>query len=334
MGNYYTESRLHPHGESWAYWARRLVPEYQLSPLRITMLYAMLGALALYVSDVLFVRYLSDPLLSQVQSLKGGLEVLLTAGLIYGLSARRETQLQRKTEQIDRQREELQVLHRVFRHNLRNDLNVVLGYTEDIRATVSEDELEDDCEKVLEAVEQLTTYTEQAKRINYITRDNDDIATHDLTALVPAVVDACRRDWDSVDVSSSVPEAARIEANRMFREALRELLDNAIEHNDRESPSVSVTVETPSGSPHLFAIRIRDDGPGIPEDQLETLRSGKEEALIHMNGLGLWFVQWTIRHSNGTLRFERNDDGGTTAIVEVPKAPDMLTSTAAPLNAD
>lgn len=313
-------------GSTWQYWGSRLLPVTELTPLRIALAYTVFGLLALFVSDVLFVRYFSEPLLSQIQAFKGGVEVLLTAGLIFVLTNRRESQLQRTMTRLDHQREELQVLHRVLRHNLRNDLNVIQGYADLIHEQLPSDKLTPQCAMILDTVDKMTRYTEQATRIKRITDNNGRVQTYDLTETIPQLLDEPQVSSD-IEVSMTLPDRVVIEANSMFEEALRELLTNAIEHNDAETPTITINVNPRSGPLHMVEIRIGDNGPGIPRSELEPLRERKEEQLLHLSGMGLWFVKWTVRHSDGELLFEDGEQGGTTVVIRVPKAPEMLSST-------
>lgn len=131
----------------------------------------------------------------------------------------------------------------------------------------------------------------------------------------------------SVEVSTTLPDHAVIEANPMFSEALEELITNAIEHNDTETPMITIDVSSESGPLPMVEVQIEDNGPGISTSELEPLREGKEEQLLHLSGIGLWFVKWTVRHSGGELVFEDNNQPGTTAVIRVPKAPEMPSST-------
>mgnify|MGYP002760278527 FL=1 len=63
-------------------------------------------------------------------------------------------------------------------------------------------------------------------------------------------------------------------------------------------------------------MRITDDGPGIPNAELATLRSGTETDLRHGRGLGLWQLRWGVDELNGTLAFDTDD--GTTVEITVP----------------
>ena len=67
----------------------------RLTPFRVTVIYVAFGGVFLFVSDVLFVILIADSaLLARVQGLKGAVEVFLTGGIIYVLSARMQRQYQ------------------------------------------------------------------------------------------------------------------------------------------------------------------------------------------------------------------------------------------------
>lgn len=328
-GRWYVDRLL-----GWQYWKNRLLPTIELTPARISLAYTLFGFLALFASDVLFVRLVSEPLLSQIQALKGGIEIVLTAGFILVLTRHRETQLQTQRTRLTRQREELQVLHRVLRHNLRNDLNVIEGYVDRLCEHLSSNAFDEECSKVLESIGTLKAYTEKATQIRRINVGGGEFETYELTETIPKLLETNPGVSDDVEVTTSLPDRAEVEANWMFEEALDELLTNAVEHNDAERPSVTVSVRLETGPSHLVEIRITDNGAGIPASELDPLREGEESDLLHLSGMGLWFVEWTVHHSEGELLFEENEPHGTTVIVQVPKAPGMLSSTLSPLNGD
>lgn len=311
---------------SWRYWGTELFTRVRLTPRRIGLIYLLFGFSALYFSDVLLVRYFDDPLLGQLQAVKGGVEVLLTAGLVFGLARGREAQMQRGMEHLDQQRTELQVLHRVLRHNLRNDLNVIQGYAEMIRADARSDTVTTRSEKILDAVAKLTRYTNQAGRINKITESNGYRQTFDLTAVIPRLVDSHPDVAPEVRVTTNLPPRASVEANRMFEAALGELLSNAIVHNDKDQPTISIDVSAEAGPAHMVEIRVSDNGPGIPDMEREPLMADEEESIYHLSGLGLWFVKWTVRHSRGEMAFRDNEPEGTTVVLHVPKTSEMFLS--------
>lgn len=310
--------RIIPH------WVRRRLPVVNLTPLRITLAYTVLGFSALVLSDILLVRFLSDPLLSQLQAAKGGVEVLLTAGFILVVTNRREIQLDRSRSNLARQREELNVLHRVLRHNLRNDVNVIMGAATLVKERAGLGAATAHCETILDTAERMTHYTDQAKRIHNITQTDDGLREFDLSETIPALLER-HPETDDVAVSTTIggDDDVVVEANPMLPTAVGELVTNAIEHNDADAPALSLEVDPDAGPPGNVELRISDNGPGIPPSQLRPLRAGREEQLLHLDGMGLWFAEWTVRHSNGELDFEETADGGTTVVLRLPKGPAM-----------
>ncbi|MFB6160036.1 MAG: sensor histidine kinase [Haloferacaceae archaeon] len=300
------------------YWLGRLHRRTTLTPLRIALLYAVFGFAGLYVSDVLLVRYLSDPLLSQAQTLKGGVEVVLTAGLVFLLTRRYQLQLERTTEQVQRQREELSVLHRVFRHNLRNDLNIILGYADELRES---GDVTPECDRIVSTAERMLGYTEHAKHINAVTESDGRRRTVDLAELVPDLLATHPMVTESVDVTTDLPDCAEVNVNRMLPDALRELVTNAVKHNDGGPRALSVSVDPDAGPPWMTEVRIADNGPGVPDAELDPLRETEERGLVHLSGMGLWFVYWAVERSDGDIDFTTHDDGGTTVRVRLPTRP-------------
>ena len=71
----------------------------------------------------------------------------------------------------------------------------------------------------------------------------------------------------------------------------------------------------------VVEIRVADEGPGIPEMERAVLLRGAETPLEHMEGLGLWFVNWTVSASGGTVEVVGNDPQGTVVVVSLPRAP-------------
>lgn len=305
------------------YWIGRFLPEIPVSPLRIALLYSFFGFGALFLSDVLFVRYFSEPFLSQIQAVKGGVEVVLTAGLIFVLTRRLKEQLQQNIQHVDHQREELDVLHRILRHNLRNDLSLIYGYTEKIHRSISTAPFPEMCTEILSTADRITAYVEDASRINRLTSNGDRRQKYDIAANLPTLLAEHRRKTDDVETHATLPEEATVEVNPLFEEALQEILANAIEHNDSETPLIEVTVQSEGRPSHLVEICITDNGPGIPDAELKPLEVGREEQLVHLSGLGLWFIKWTIEYSEGELDFVDNEYGGTTVRIRVPKSPEM-----------
>lgn len=306
--------------QGWMTWLRAVLGRLELTAVRITLAYIVLGMAALYLSDVFLPQYLTEPRLSQVQALKGGVEILLTGGFIFLLVRRSRRQVRTATEQVERQRDELSLLHRVFRHNLRNTLNVIRGHIDLAREQVEEETVARRCELVHTMSQEILEYTEQARRIRMVSESEAEPERFDLAETVAESLRDHPLVTEDVDLTVEVPADTEVRMNPMFIEALRELVTNALKHSESESPLLRIDLDPAGETSTSVCLRIRDNGPGLPPSELESLRAEREGQLLHATGMGLWFVDWVVTHSGGELRIETDNSTGTTVRLHLPKA--------------
>ncbi|MFB6312130.1 MAG: sensor histidine kinase, partial [Salinirussus sp.] len=216
-------------------------PGWSLTPLRISLLYLVVGLVGLGLSDLALPRMVAEPLLSRIQALKGITEVVLTAGLIFLLTHTREVQLEADRERLTQQRQELEVIHRVLRHNIRNDINVILLGIESLRESV-DDAGSEQIELLIDKIDELTRYTDRAATIREITSGAVDRKRFEVGELLDEAADVVRSDAATGSVSSTVPRSTAVYAHPMLDEALIELVENAIEHTVDEEPTVAIEV--------------------------------------------------------------------------------------------
>jgi signal transduction histidine kinase len=96
--------------------------------------------------------------------------------------------------------------------------------------------------------------------------------------------------------------------------------ENSVAHDHGETPVVEVAATFDDDRTYPLEVRVSDDGPGIPEQDLAAVRDGDETPLQHGSGLGLWVVQWAVTRLGGEVAFDSSDDAGTTVTVRLPKA--------------
>jgi len=245
-----------------------------------------------------------------------------------------------------RQREQrLDVLNRLLRHNLRNEMNVVGGNVELLaeELDVADPTVRERLDYIEETVE---TMVERGEKIGRLSRDLDDDGAERIR-LAPTVRDAVSRVHESapgttVSVDVDVPEGLVVAGGRSLELAVEELVENAVEHTDcdtavevsaalvgTETQSVSAVgtdaqsateVETSAESTtgeRYVELRVADDGPGIARQERAVIEKGRETALEHGSGVGLWLVAWAVREYGGTVSFADPDEG-TTVVVRLP----------------
>lgn len=157
----------------------------------------------------------------------------------------------------------------------------------------------------------------------------------DLRDLVERVVSRHRPIARGKDVSleHAVPERALdVEADStLVEQALSNLVSNAVKYN-RAGGHVAVVLE-PVGDA-CFSVRVMDDGPGIPAEELRRVterrfRGGEARRRAPTGlGLGLHIVRDVAERHGFELRFETPDDGGLAVTLEGPRADDPRESAA------
>jgi len=219
--------------------------------------------------------------------------------------------------EAEENREQLQVLGRVFRHNIKNDMNVIQGHAELIRQQGPPAVLSD-AEKILEKSEKFVEMGENSQRITGLLTDNAETVDVDLVQGTQQVVSDVQTEYPAATVQTDLATECRASAARGIDEAIQELVENAIIHSDREHPSVDIELQFADG---MAELTVRDDGPGIPEQEWSVLTAdGEINPLNHGTGLGLWFVKQVVRRSNGTLSFDTSDSGGASVTIQLPES--------------
>jgi len=252
------------------------------------------------------------------QAGKGGAEVVVTAALIYVLTTSSHANLQRTLDEAGRARTELQLLHRVLRHNLRNNLTLVLGNARRLRTDLEDPSRRAVCGEVITAAQEMEHWTEEAGKIRRATAGTDPVEL-DLVEAIPAVVDTEER-IDPEAVETVMPETAPVRVSPQFELALEELVCNSLEHAGRadagDGPAVRVVVSTQGAR---TIVEVSDDAPGFPEPVLAAVNDGGEDDLVHLDGLGLWLAYLVAAGSDGDLVLENEPDGAA-ARITVPAA--------------
>ncbi|MEM9939413.1 MAG: ATP-binding protein [Pseudomonadota bacterium] len=106
--------------------------------------------------------------------------------------------------------------------------------------------------------------------------------------------------------------------------ALRRLFDNLIE-NARRYGEGEIRIEVIKGADQLN-IRVLDNGPGLPADQLEAMfepfrrMEASRSRGTGGSGLGLGIARSIARAHGATLRLENRQEGGLAAILSFPDA--------------
>ncbi|MFW6000381.1 MAG: histidine kinase N-terminal 7TM domain-containing protein [Halorubrum sp.] len=242
----------------------------------------------------------------------------------------------------ERRRQQLEVLNRILRHNLRNDAGVVRGYGEILRDRLEDPELVRMADAVERRAGALAALGEKAGTVERLLADSDPEPT-DVRSLLNSVVADARERGDAATVELDVRDAAATDGGggvdwttRVRPDALRAVVENTVEnaldHHDGEGTEredggawvrASLRREGSDGegdaaSDDRFVLTVEDDGPGIPDHEVDAVESGRETALEHGSGLGLWVVAWGAAAIGADVEYEDREPRGTRVTVSIP----------------
>ncbi|MFT4958599.1 MAG: PAS domain S-box-containing protein, partial [Halobacteriales archaeon] len=213
---------------------------------------------------------------------------------------------------------QMQVVDRVLRHNLNNQMTMIRGLAENI-ADVASPPVATDAEGIVRESDQLLRTVDKERRITNLLWSSREIQEVDLDDLLDRETTTVRNTHPEAKIRFVNSPNCTVLAHPYFGEAIQELLDNAVRHHDREVPQVTVRATITDDG---IRIVVADDGPGIPSMERRILTDGVEiDQLYHGSGLGLWFVYWIVQRSGGTVSFRKNDGRGSVVIIDLPRAP-------------
>jgi len=207
--------------------------------------------------------------------------------------------------ELELREQRLEVLNRVLRHNLRNQVEVIKSNAE----FLSDRTADGYADSIIDSADRLTELGRSARAIDQVVSRPPSTAELDLGS---AVREATRGlEENGVALSLSVPEDVRAVTDR---QALLAAAESAIENAvSRAESSVSVTLEQ---CPEGFCLQIVDDGPGISDEELAAVAAGTETPLQHGTGLGLWQLKWAVTKLNGELSIQ--NERATTVEIIIP----------------
>ena len=223
------------------------------------------------------------------------------------------------TEQ-KRREQELELLSRVVRHDIRNDMAIVLGWAEmlDDHVTVDGEEY---LQKILDSGEHVVELTEVARDYaeRVVSKGDVTLEPVSLRPVLETELSLREESFPAAEFVLATPlPDVEVAADSMLSSVFRNLLNNAVQHNDKDSPRVEVSCEVRDDD---VEIRIADNGPGIPDDKKQFVFGKGERGLGSPGtGIGLYLVRTLVTQYGGDIWAEDNEPTGTVFVVELPRA--------------
>ncbi|MDZ7702563.1 MAG: PAS domain-containing sensor histidine kinase [Halobacteriales archaeon] len=218
---------------------------------------------------------------------------------------------------LETRNEQLEALNRVVRHDIRNDMTVILGWAELLEAHVDE-EGRSQLEKVLKSSRHVVELTDIAHDfIETLTSEADpELRAVPLRETLGTELELAREFYPdaSLEVDGELPDID-VRATEMLSSVFGNLLRNGVQHNPAPAPSVVITASVDG---ECVVVRVADDGPGIPDAAKDRIFGKGEKGLdSEGTGIGLYLVRTLVEQFGGEVHVEDNEPEGAVFVVRL-----------------
>lgn len=244
------------------------------------------------------------------------------------------TELRELEERLRQQRKQLNVLNRVLRHDIRNDMNVVVAWGEMLADEVTP-EGQEKLDRILRAGRHVVELTNVARDLSGLIHGDETPTPKPipLRQILTEELEKRRETFSDAEIMMPEPpdQDTHVLANELLSSVFRNLVNNAVQHNHTAQPTVLITVKETVGS---VRVKVADNGPGIPDDVKADLFGEGEKGLESGGtGMGLFLVDSLVESYGGDVwvedragseSFDESTEAGHTGavfVVELPTTP-------------
>jgi len=235
------------------------------------------------------------------------------------------------------QRQWLNYLNSLLRHEVLNDANVIEGYASILLDEYDDEDARDRLETILARSRDMTDVITDVRELLEAAEESSSLESTNLVSVIRDELTALEQSHGAANVETKldVQDEPYVMADDLLPRVFSNLLSNAVEHADDPAPRVLVTITSDGDT---ASVRIADDGPGIPPEERETLfeRSPDDD-----HGMGLFLVRMLVTRYDGDVELTRTGPRGTVFTVELPTtaspersdvraATDLLVASATP----
>jgi len=234
------------------------------------------------------------------------------------LVLREITERKVREEILETQRDDLEVLNTMMRHDIRNDLQLVTAYADLLAEDVSEDS-QPYLDQIQSAATEAIDITKSARDVTEVLLSaGGETSPVRVDTVLEAELTEVSETYDSATIElRETVDPVQVEADEMLESVFRNLLTNAVDHNDTDRPEVEVATEIGADT---VRISVADDGPGIPPEKRESIFAKGETGLeSDGTGLGLYLVETLVDRYGGAVWIEDNEPRGAVFVVELPR---------------
>ena len=211
-------------------------------------------------------------------------------------------------------------------HELRTPLTVINGWSETLLADENMDLdtrqgmkiISSEAKRLTEMVMDLLDFTRMQDGRMTLAVETTDIRTEyeDTVFMYSSRLSQDGITLEYIDHDEDIPEIPC--APQRLRQVFLNILDNAAKHG---GSGKRIETDMRFEKDHVV-VRIRDFGPGIPEDEIPLVKKKfyKGSSSVRGTGIGLAVCDEIVEMHGGTLTLENAEGGGTLVTVRLPAA--------------
>ncbi|MFC7129544.1 histidine kinase N-terminal 7TM domain-containing protein [Haloferax chudinovii] len=235
------------------------------------------------------------------------------------VSVRDVTPRKRYELALESRNDELEVLNRIVRHDIRNDMQLVTAYIDIVlEHEPLSDEARTQLETALRRALNTVDLTDVLGQLMRATNDDERRRALDVGDALHEAVEDVREGYPNATFAVGDLPSATVFANDLLDSVFVNVLKNAVVHSDRDEPSIAIAA-TADGE--RVTVRIADDGPGIADEQKSVVFGKGAKGLESPGtGTGLYLVDTIVSNFGGTVRIEDNEPRGSVFVIELPLA--------------
>jgi signal transduction histidine kinase len=257
-------------------------------------------------------RFWNEITLAPIQDEDG--EIRHYAGFQQDATERKEYE-----RRLQEQRDDLDLLNQMLQHDIRNDLHSMIANARLLEEHVTE-EGRGRLEEIEQSVKEAVSLADTARDLSAtMLAENPERRPISLSESLGSEIDDVESTFDDVvtEIDGSIPDVT-IEADDLVNSVFRNLLRNAVQHNDTDVPKL--TVSATRTDDHV-QVRIADNGPGIPDERKDEIFGRGHTGLdSDGTGIGTYLVDTLVRRYGGEVWIEDNDPSGAIFVVQLPVA--------------
>ena len=217
------------------------------------------------------------------------------------------------SQDTERRRLELEVYAQLLRHDLRNDLQAIIGSIElaDILLDVNVDMARSHIDRCLAIGDSMVNL------LSIFTLDEETPATN-LVDLIQGIAVSAETSYPHLMIEVQSTQEARervFTASRLLPMVWTDLFRNAAQYAG-SSPRMTVHISIENDE---YEIVVEDDGPGIPEHEKPWIFKRGKEAGSGDRGLGLYLTSVIIKSQGGSIDIADSESkSGAKFVIRLP----------------